>query len=239
MRLDLYLVENELAPTRSKAQDLIKSQKVLVNGKKIIKAKSEVAETDEIRLIGEVFVSRSAEKLIGFLRKVPVDFENKVVLDVGASTGGFTEIALKNGAQKVYAVDVGTNQLEAVLRENERVVSLENQDIRDLKQEDLKDKIEIVLIDVSFISLKEVLPSVVKFAEKGAQVIALFKPQFEVGRENIGGGGIVRDEGLIDKTVADLIRFARELKFKFIAQRKSDLKGKKGNREVFILLERK
>lgn len=238
MRLDFYLVEQEIAPSRSKAQDLIKSQKISVNGKRITKPKYEVRDDDVIKLIGEVYVSRSAEKLEKFLNKVYVDFEERVVLDVGASTGGFTELALHRGAEKIYAVDVGTNQLEEVLKENERVVSLENKDIRDLDKAEIVKPVEIVLIDVSFISLREVLPKVSELSEKGTKVVALFKPQFEVGKENIGTGGIVRDEGVIDKSVAEMIRFAKKHKLKFIAQRKSVLKGKKGNQEVFLLLER-
>lgn len=239
MRLDLYLVEQKIAPTRSKAQDLIKSQKISVNRKQITKPKYEVKEEDDIRLIGEVYVSRSGQKLVSFLNKIPVDFEERVVLDVGSSTGGFTEVALHRGAEKVYAVDVGTDQLEEVIRENERVLSMENTDIRDVKKSDFDEPIEIVLIDVSFISLKEVLPSVSLLIDKGTKVILLFKPQFEVGKENIGGGGIVKDEGIIDKSVAEMIRFVKKQKFRFIAQRHSQLKGKKGNQEVFLLLEKK
>ncbi len=239
MRLDFYLVEKGIAPTRSKAQDVIKSQKISVNGKRITKAKYQVKEDDEIRLIGEIYVSRSGEKLVSFLNKIPLDFEERVVLDVGASTGGFTEVALHRGAEKVYAVDVGSNQLEEVLKENERVVSMEKTDIRDLQKSDLKEPIEIVLVDVSFISLKEVLPAVSELIGKSTKVIALFKPQFEVGKENIGGGGIVKNEGLIDKSVAEMIRFLRKYGLKFLAQRKSKLKGKKGNQEVFLLLEKR
>lgn len=239
MRLDLYLVEKEIALTRSKAQDFIKSQKISVNGKKITKPKYRVQEDDKIRLNGEIYVSRSGEKLVSFLNKIPVDFEDRVVLDVGASTGGFTEVALHRGTEKVYAVDVGSNQLEKVLKENERVVSMEKTDIRDLQKSDLKEVIEIVLVDVSFISLKEVLPVISDLIETNTKVIALFKPQFEVGKKNIGGGGIVRDKGIIDQTVAEIIRFARSWKLKFIAQRKSKLKGKKGNQEVFLLLEKR
>lgn len=239
MRLDLYLVENALASTRSKAQDLIKSQKVLVNGKKMLKPKYEIQENDEVKIIGEVYVSRSAEKLERFLKQIKVDFEDKVVLDVGSSTGGFTEFVLHQGAKKVYAVDVGTNQLDEVLRVNENVISMENSDVRDLKKSDFIEELDVVLIDISFISLKNVLPKVGELISKDKQIIALFKPQFEVGKEKRGAGGVVRDEALIDKTVAELIRFSREHKLKFLAQRKSKLKGKQGNQEAFILFEKR
>lgn len=238
MRLDLYLIENKLAETRSKAQDLIKSHKVLVNGKIWTKPKYEVSEGDEIKIVGEVFVSRSGDKLVQFLLKVPVEFENAVVLDVGASTGGFTEVALQKGAKKVYAIDVGTDQLVDVLKTNECVVSREKTDIRDVKKSDFAEKINLVLVDVSFISLKEILPNLAEIMEKGSTLIALFKPQFEVGRENVGAGGIVKNEGLIDQKVAEMIKFAKTFKFKFMAQRNSKLKGKKGNQEVFLLFSK-
>lgn len=238
MRLDFYILENNLADTRSKAQDLIKSHKVLVNGKIWTKPKYEVTEEDEVKIVGQVFVSRSGSKLSQFLKKILIDFEDATVLDVGASTGGFTEVALQKGAAKVYAIDVGTDQLQSFLKENELVVSREKTDIRDVKLSDFAEPIDIVLIDVSFISLKEVLPNICKLLDEEAIVIALFKPQFEVGKENIGAGGIVKDESIIDQKVADMIRFARSLKLKFVAQRKSSLKGKKGNQEVFLLFQK-
>ncbi len=238
MRLDLYLLENEMAVSRSKAQDLIKSGKVFVDDVLIRKPKFEVEEKNSVRVEGVIFVSRSGEKLFAFLQDVEIEFNGANVLDIGSSTGGFTQVALQKGAKHVFSVDVGTEQMVEPVKSDSRVTLMENKDIRDVKFADVDPGADIVLIDVSFISLLEVFPSVSKLALDGALVVALFKPQFEVGKDNVPKSGIVRDEALVDSKIHEFLKAAKEMKFKFLARRVSNLRGKKGNREVFLLFRK-
>ncbi len=195
MRLDQMLVTRGLAPSRARAQDLIKRGFVSVGGVVCDKPAFDVKEDFAVSLAAEApgYVSRGAEKLVAALERFGLDASGRVALDIGASTGGFTEVLLQRGAARVYAVDVGTAQLHDSLKSDSRVVSLENVDARSLTPAEIPEPIEAVVVDVSFISVTKVLSTVLSFAKAGAWMIVLVKPQFEVGRDNIGSGGIVRD----------------------------------------------
>jgi 23S rRNA (cytidine1920-2'-O)/16S rRNA (cytidine1409-2'-O)-methyltransferase len=196
MRLDQMLVTRGLVPSRARAQDLIKRGFVSVGGTVCDKPSFDVGDDLTISIASEApaYVSRGAEKLIAALDEFRFDPAGRIGLDVGASTGGFTEVLLKRGATRVYAVDVGTAQLHADLKGDSRVVSLESLDARDLTPNEIPENVSAVVVDVSFISVTKVLESVLPFATRGAWIVILVKPQFEVGRGNVGSGGIVRDE---------------------------------------------
>jgi 23S rRNA (cytidine1920-2'-O)/16S rRNA (cytidine1409-2'-O)-methyltransferase len=196
MRLDQMLVTRGLAPSRARAQDLIKRGFVRVAGRMCNKPSFEVADAQIIEISPDApgYVSRGAEKLVAGLEQFEFGVAGAVALDVGASTGGFTEVLLERGAQRVYAVDVGTAQLHSALKDDPRVVSIENCDARALAPERVPESVGAIVVDVSFISVTKVLGHILRFAAEGAWLVVLVKPQFEVGRERVGGGGIVRDE---------------------------------------------
>ena len=195
-RLDKLLVDKGFAPTRERAQALVLAAKVLVNGHVLTKAGQKVAKDSEISIIGDAipYVSRGGLKLEHALRSFSIEVPGRVALDVGASTGGFTDCLLAFGARRVYAVDAGYGQLAVKLRNDPRVIGLERRNIRYLPGELVPEPIQISTIDTSFISLKLVIPSVLKFLEAEAVLIALIKPQFEAGREQASkGAGVIRD----------------------------------------------
>ncbi|WP_339085174.1 TlyA family RNA methyltransferase [Hyphomicrobium sp. ghe19] len=196
MRLDQMLVTRGLAPSRARAQDLIKRGFVLVGGSVCDKPAQDVKDhlTIEISSAAPAYVSRGAEKLLAALDRFGFDPSKRACLDVGASTGGFTEALLERGAARVYAVDVGTAQLHARVRDDARVISLENFDARRLSPTEVPDPISAITVDVSFISVTKLLAPALQLAAPGAWMVVLVKPQFEVGRDNVGSGGIVRDE---------------------------------------------
>ncbi|MEM9446531.1 MAG: TlyA family RNA methyltransferase [Verrucomicrobiota bacterium] len=195
MRLDQELVVRGLVESRAKARRSIESKKVVVNGQVEAKPARLVHEIDEIEITEQdKFVSRSGEKLDGVLRAYPLEIRGKICLDVGASTGGFTDCLLQRGAKKIYAIDVGHGQLNGKLANDERVISMEGINARYLEIETFSDAFEVIAIDVSFISLKLILPAVLNLAAEKADLIALIKPQFEVGKDKVGSGGIVREE---------------------------------------------
>lgn len=232
MRLDQYLAQNGLAPTRSQAESYIKLRQVSVNGKIAVKPGFPVSVDDDIKLAGgEHYVSRAALKLASVAKQFKLDFKDKTVLDVGSSTGGFTDFALKHGARKVIAVDVGTDQLHPSLRNNPRIDLHEQTDIRDFKTDE---PIDIVVIDVSFISLRQILPVVAMFALPNAQIVAMCKPQFEAG-DNVKHKGIIKN----DSMRRDILKqFEGWLQDAFIVLDKADsqVTGSKGNIERFYLL---
>lgn len=195
-RLDVLLVERELIETRSKAKGCIMAGEVFVNGERIDKAGAQV-KTDaaiEVRSRSQKYASRGGLKLEAALDAFGYDCTNKVVIDVGASTGGFTDCVIQRGAEKVYALDVGYGQLAWKLQTDDRVVSIERTNIRHAQRDLVPESCDMAVIDCSFISLRLVLPPTAKFLADGADVIVLIKPQFEVGRENIEKGGVVRDQ---------------------------------------------
>lgn len=239
-RLDQLLVERGLAESRQKAQALIIAGKVLVSGSPAIKPGTQVDEEKKITVKEEIpYVSRGGLKLEGAHRHFGINFSGKIVMDVGVSTGGFTDYALQNGARKIYAVDVGYGQVHTRLRNDPRVVLLEKTNIRFLEKEKIPEEIDITLIDVSFISLKLVLPVVAGFLKEGGEVLALVKPQFEVGKGEVEKGGVVRGEAKRKKAVESVIESAIEIGFQPLGVFESTVPGqKKGNIEYFVYLKK-
>jgi len=235
-RLDVLLVERGLAPTRSKAQAQIMAREVKVNGETITKAGMRVPSDAEISMkSAPPFVSRGGEKLAGALRDFSYDVRGKICADVGASTGGFTDCLLQNGAARVYAIDVGYGQLAHKLRVNERVIVMERTNARYL--DSLGEPVELVVIDASFISLRLLLPTIQKWLAAPADVIALIKPQFEAGREEIGKGGVVKDRAVHERVIREIATFAAEQGFHIAGLTISPIRGlKEGNIEFLIWL---
>ena len=210
-RLDALLTARGLFESRAKAQAAIMAGQILVNEQKIDKPGTQVTEDAKIRILGDKlpFVSRGGLKLAKALKIFPISVEGKVVADIGASTGGFTDCALQNGAAKVYAIDVGYGQLAWKLRNDERVVNMERTNVRYLEKEQLAEMVDAATIDVAFISLDKVLPAVHKILKANGFVIALIKPQFEAGKENVGKKGVVRDPKVHEAVINNVISFAK------------------------------
>ena len=239
-RLDVILVSRGLAASRERAQALIMAGKVLCDDIVVDKAGQKVSLESVIRLKERDFpyVSRGGLKLAGALQSFSLDPVGCVALDVGASTGGFTHCLLMHGAGLVYAVDVGYGQLAWELRQDSRVVVMDRTNIRSLSPADFPETINFCVIDVSFISLEKVLPAVHPLLSAGTSVVALVKPQFEVGRRNVGKGGIVRDEKKQQEALEKIIRSAEGIGFDFHQKMISPITGQKGNREFLIYLQR-
>ena len=238
-RLDVALVERGQVETRSKAQSLVMARRVLVNDQIVDKAGAVVAEDDVIRVaeLEHPWVGRGGMKLAHALRDFSIDVRGKVCVDVGASTGGFTDVLLKSGAAKVYAIDVGYGQLDASLRNDERVVNREKVNARYSSAVDFDEPIEFACVDVSFISLKLILPSVAKFLR--GDLVALIKPQFEVGKRDVGKGGIVRDDAKRAAAVQGVVAFAVENGFEVCGVIDSPIKGAEGNVEYLMCAKTK
>ena len=184
------------------------------------------------------YVSRGGLKLEKAIKAWDLDFSDKLVLDIGASTGGFTDCALQNGARRVYSVDVGKNQLDWKLRNDEKVVSLEEMHIKDLKEEDIENKkVDFIVIDVSFISLTKVIPYFKKFLAQSGKIVMLVKPQFEVGREKIGRNGVVENEEYHNEAIKKIISFSKDEGYELIGVEDSPIKGAKGNKEFLMLIK--
>jgi 23S rRNA (cytidine1920-2'-O)/16S rRNA (cytidine1409-2'-O)-methyltransferase len=243
-RLDERLVRDGLSESRSQAEALIRSGRVLVDDVPVEKPGTKVRDEARVRLRGEErrFASRGGEKLAGALADLGVAPEGRVCLDVGASTGGFTDCLLQAGAQRVVAVDVGYGQLHPRLRADPRVAVLERSNARSippaLVREAAGADIGLVVMDVSFISATLLLPRALEIAPR-AELLVLVKPQFEVGREQVGKGGVVRDDALRAQAVARVREAARVLGYEAAGEAESRLAGPKGNREVFLLLRLK
>jgi 23S rRNA (cytidine1920-2'-O)/16S rRNA (cytidine1409-2'-O)-methyltransferase len=238
-RLDVLLVEQGWCDSRQKAQALIMAGKVTVNNARIEKPGTRFPDEVAIDVKTPEFpyVSRGALKLEAALKSLEIDVNNVVCLDVGASTGGFTDCLLQFGAAKVYAVDVGYGQLAWKLRQDSRVISLERTNIRYMPDELIGETVGIATIDTSFISLKIVVPCVLKFLSEKARILALIKPQFEVGKGNVGKGGVVRDSELHESVIRDLTDFFSSLGLTKEAVIPSPILGPKGNKEFIISLK--
>ncbi len=235
-RLDKLMVERGLAPSREKAQALIMAGQVVVGDHAAEKAGQQVLPDVEIRIKGEVmpYVSRGGLKLAQGLNTFKIDPAGRIAIDVGASTGGFTDCLLQRGAERVYAVDVGYGQLAWKLREDPRVVVLEKTNIRHLQPEQLDPLPDLAVIDASFISLNLVLPPTLALLTRPAEVVALVKPQFEVGKGAVGKGGIVRDPKLHEEVLASMERLAAELGATLLGICDSPITGADGNREFLM-----
>jgi 23S rRNA (cytidine1920-2'-O)/16S rRNA (cytidine1409-2'-O)-methyltransferase len=234
-RLDLMLVERGLAESRQKAQAMILAGEVVVERQRAQKAGSLLPETAHIEVQSRLqkYASRGGLKLEGALEDFHVSPEGKICLDVGASTGGFTDCLLQGGAVRVYAVDVNTDQLSWKLREDSRVLRIEK-NARELRAEDLPEPVDLLVADVSFISVTKILPGAVACAKPGAELLILIKPQFELQREDVGKGGIVREEELHEKAIASVRRTAEALGLSIAGVAPSHLPGAEGNQEYFL-----
>lgn len=232
-RIDILLVEKGLAATRERAQSLILAGKVLVNDAPVTKAGQAVDSDAAIRLRGEdhPYVSRGALKLVAALDAFHVSPDGRIGLDVGASTGGFTDVLLSRGAKKVHAVDVGHNQLDWKIRKDSRVVVYEKLNARHMTFDQIGEKVGIIVVDVSFISLDKILPTLVQFATEETDWITLIKPQFEVGREQVGKGGIVTSERAKKEAVERLSAFGKTLGLDQLGLIDSPIAGTDGNQE--------
>lgn len=238
-RLDKLMVERGLAPSREKAQALIMAGQVVVGDHAAEKAGQQVLPEVDIRIKGELlpYVSRGGLKLARGLEQFGVDPSGRVAIDVGASTGGFTDCLLQHGAARVYAVDVGYGQLAWKLREDPRVVVLEKTNIRHLQPDQLDPLPDLAVIDASFISLNLVLPPTLALLVRPAEVVALVKPQFEVGKGAVGKGGIVRDPKLHDEVLRKMQALATELGAELLGICDSPITGADGNREFLMGLK--
>jgi len=235
-RLDRLLVERGLADTRQKAQALILAGQVLVDDQKVEKCGATVRSQATLRILGEApkYVSRGGLKLEAALDHFGVVPRGKTCLDIGASTGGFTHCLLESGAAKVFALDAGTNQIDWRLRRDPRVVVREKTNARRLTLEQVGERFDLVTVDVSFISANLILPMLPPLLKEGAEILVLVKPQFEVGRGQVGKGGIVREPSLREQAVAKVSRKLLELGFSSLASAESVLPGASGNREYFL-----
>ncbi len=236
IRLDRLLVESGFAESRQKAQALILAGQVLVDEQKVEKCGTAVSVEARVRLLGESlrYVSRAGLKLEAALDHFRVDPSGKICLDIGASTGGFTDCLLQRGASRVIAVDAGTNQLDWKLRKDPRVTVMERTNARYLTLQQIGVRVALVTMDVSFISSTLILPALPPLLEKGADLLVLVKPQFEVGRGKVGKGGIVRDPRLHEEAISRVERKIAELSFLEIGRVESAVPGASGNREFFL-----
>lgn len=240
LRLDVALFERGLCESREKAKALIMAGQVYVNGQKILKGGTVLKETDEIEIKGKTlpFVSRGGLKLQKAVDVFGVKLENCVCMDIGASTGGFTDCMLQHGAKKVFAIDVGYGQLAWKLRTDERVINLERTNFRYVTRETVPDEIDFASVDVSFISLKLILPVMRTLLKENGEAVCLIKPQFEAGREKVGKKGVVRDISVHIEVVKSIYDFSLENGFDVLNLDFSPVKGPEGNIEYLIHLRK-
>ncbi len=239
-RLDILLVEKGLCESRERAKALIMAGQVYVDGQKCDKAGEniDIEKTPEIR--GETlrYVSRGGLKLEKAMNTFPIELDGKICMDIGASTGGFTDCMLQNGAKKVFAVDVGYGQFSWKLRNDERVVNMERTNIRYVRPEDIGTEIDFASIDVSFISLELVLPVLYELLKDKGEAVALIKPQFEAGRGQVGKKGVVRDINIHYSVVEKILDFAKTVGFSVSGLSFSPIKGPEGNIEYLVYLKK-
>ncbi len=237
MRLDLYLVENNLFKTRTKAKDAINNNAIYVDGKLINKPSYEVNNESNVEIKGEIcpFVSRGGYKLLGAINAFKLDFKDKVIVDIGASTGGFTDCSLQHGAKKVYSIDVGTNQLDEKLLNDPRVISMEKTNILEVVTFD--SEIDYFVMDVSFVSIEYLLPGINKLIKDNNSLICLIKPQFELGKTYIKNG-IVKDKNLHIKVLKQVSMELEKYNLGIKKLIPSPILGGSGNKEFLALIER-
>ncbi len=239
-RLDVLLVNRGLAESREKAKAVIMTGNVFVNDQREDKAGQKFPEEVYIEIRGKKlkFVSRGGYKLDKAIAVFPIELKNRICMDVGSSTGGFTDCMLQNGAAFVYAVDVGTNQLAWKLRQDERVRSMEKTNIRYLTPEDIGELVDFVSIDVAFISLTKVLEPVKALMKEGASMVCLIKPQFEAGREKVGKKGVVRDPAVHREVIESIVSYAGGLGFAICGLDFSPIRGPEGNIEYLLYIKK-
>lgn len=240
LRLDVAVYERGFAETREKAKAMIMAGSVYLNGQKALKGGVNIKETDVIEVRGAVnpFVSRGGLKLDKAMKSFGLDLTDCICMDIGASTGGFTDCMLTNGAKKVFAIDVGYGQLAWKLRCDERIVNLERTNFRYVTREQVPDEVDFASVDVSFISLKLILPVMHTLLKDGGRSVCLIKPQFEAGKENIGKKGVVRDKSVHADVVRNITDFAAENGFRVMGVDFSPIKGPEGNIEYLMYIEK-
>lgn len=240
-RLDVYLVENNFFPTRALAQDAIKEERVKVNDKVITKCAYKTDDLCTISIIEKdiAFVSRAGLKLFHALNNFEIDVKNCIVLDVGASTGGFTDVCLKNGAKHVYAVDVGKDQLAQSLRNDERVTNIESFNCRNLSKEMFDKEINFACMDVSFISIKLILPALFTCMSTDFDMVVLVKPQFEAGKADIGKNGIVKNKKVHERVLKEIVDFVENTGYHVNNLDVSSILGRDGNKEFVMHISNK
>ena len=240
-RLDVLLVKKGLAPSREKAKAVIMAGSVYVDGQKEDKAGSVFDEESaqiEVRGHALPYVSRGGLKLEKALKVFPITLTDKICMDIGASTGGFTDCMLQNGAAKVYSVDVGYGQLDWKLRQDDRVVCMEKTNFRYMTPEDIPDVLDFASVDVSFISLDKILTPAYALLKEQGEMVALIKPQFEAGREKVGKKGVVRDPKVHEEVISRIVRHADEVSFEVLGLSYSPIRGPEGNIEYLIHLRK-
>lgn len=239
-RLDVVLFERGFAESREKAKALVMSGIVYVNDQKEIKAGRDVKPDDivEVRGSGLKYVSRGGLKLEKAMQSFSIILTDKICMDIGASTGGFTDCMLQNGASKVYSIDVGYGQLAWKLRSDGRVINLERTNFRYVTEEQVPDKIDFASVDVSFISLKLILPVMYELLKDDGESVCLIKPQFEAGKENVGKKGVVRDPKIHENVITEICNFANSVKFKVLGIEHSPVKGPEGNIEYLMYIKK-
>jgi 23S rRNA (cytidine1920-2'-O)/16S rRNA (cytidine1409-2'-O)-methyltransferase len=239
-RLDVLLVDRGYFTSRQKAQAVIMAGSVFVNGQRVDKPGTSIPNESEIEVRGHVmpYVSRGGWKLEKAMKTWPITLDGKICADIGASTGGFTDCMLQNGAQKVYAVDVGYGQLDWKLRSDERVVCLERTNARYLTREQIPDPLDFASIDVSFISLKLIFPALYALLRDGGEIACLIKPQFEAGREKVGKKGVVRDPAVHREVLESFLSHAKENHFTVLGITYSPIRGPEGNIEYLGYLRK-
>ncbi len=240
LRLDVLMVKRRLCKSRERARAMIMEGKVLVNGTPATKAGMQVKDDVSLEVKGQdiPYVSRGGVKLEGALRVFKIEPSGKTAMDIGASTGGFTDCLLQHGARKVYAVDVGYGQIDWNLRNDPRVVVIERTNIRYMEREKVPEDVDLITIDVSFISLKKVIPKALEFLRPDGEIVALIKPQFELQKGEVEKGGVIGSEEKRKKAVNSVVEFATELNLEVLGITESPIKGAKGNIEYFILLRK-
>ncbi|MEO2083451.1 MAG: TlyA family RNA methyltransferase [Desulfurobacteriaceae bacterium] len=241
-RIDKLLVEKGFVKSRERAKALIMAGKVFVNGQRVDKAGTLVSVDASVEVKGEdiPYVSRGGLKLETAIKEFGLKVDNFICLDIGASTGGFTDCLLQHGASKVYAVDVGTGQLDWKLRNDPRVVSIERFNARYLTEKEVPEKVDLVVIDVSFISLEKILPVAKQFLKPEGKIVALIKPQFELSKKEVDRGrGVIRNPELHEKAVEKVINFARTIGLFPEKLTLSKPRGPKGNKEFLVLLSQR
>lgn len=239
-RLDELLFERKLFESRTKAQASIIAGLILVDNQKIEKPGIKVEDFAEIRILGDAcpYVGRGGLKLEKALEDFKVDVKGLTVADIGAGTGGFTDCLLKRGAKKVYAIDVGYGQIDWKLRNDKRVVVVERKNARELTHDDLGEKADLVVMDVSFISILKILPAISNILKENGIVITLVKPQFEAERNEVPKGGVIRDKKTHEKVLARAKAGAEDLGYKLIRETRSPITGREGNVEYFMYLRK-
>ena len=239
MRLDRYIMELGVADSRNMAKELIKEGSVLLNEEICNKPAKDIKKGARVSVVKKrQWVSRGGKKLFDALKSFEIDVEGKTALDVGSSTGGFTQVLLQEGAEKIVAVDVGTNQLHESLRNVPRISILEQTDIRDVSSK-LIDFFDLVVVDVAFISIEKVIKDIEITAKKGGHIIVLYKPQFEAGKKNISKNGLVKKETDVQEMLVGFLNTLDQSSLYFVQSKNAYIRGKKGNQEIFVHLKRR